>query len=168
MSFFRWGRINNDRRILTAIGKAKLASATSENQLEITHVAVGDGNGSYPVLTENMVALANEVWRGTASTPIHDTQAPNTLMFESAIPPDVGGFTIREIAVFDRSGAMIAIGHVDPAQQKPLPKQSTGIHMTVRIMIALANAAETNLFFVAWLTYDGLRLNFSAMPFKVR
>jgi phage-related tail fiber protein len=28
--------------ILTAIGKAKLASATSENQLEITHVAVGD------------------------------------------------------------------------------------------------------------------------------
>ncbi|RKN78293.1 phage tail protein [Paenibacillus ginsengarvi] len=131
--------------ILTVIGKAKLANATSENQLEITHVAVGDGNGSYPVLTENMVALANEVWRGTASTPIHDTQAPNTLMFESAIPPDVGGFTIREIAIFDRSGAMIAIGHVDPAQQKPLPTQSTGINMTVRIVIALANAAETNL-----------------------
>ncbi|MFC3772946.1 phage tail protein [Paenibacillus sp. GCM10012303] len=131
--------------ILTAIGKAKLARATSENQLEITHVAVGDGNGSYPVLTENLVVLANEVWRGTASTPIRDTPAPNTLMFESAIPPDVGGFTIREIAVFDRSGVMIAIGHVDPAQQKPLPTQSTGIPMTVRILILLANAAETNL-----------------------
>ncbi|WP_409342634.1 phage tail protein [Paenibacillus sp. MBLB4367] len=130
--------------ILTVIGKAKLASATPENQLEIAHVAVGDGNGSYPVLTENMATLANEVWRGTASTPIRE-QAPNTLMFESAIPPDVGGFTIREIAIYDRSGAMIAIGHVDPAQQKPLPTQSTGINMTVRILIELANAAETNL-----------------------
>ncbi|TMV43065.1 hypothetical protein FE783_36365 [Paenibacillus mesophilus] len=131
--------------ILTAVGKAKLASATPENQLEITHVAVGDGNGSYPVLTENMIALAHEVWRGHASNPIRDTQATNTLMFESALPVDVGGFTIREIAIFDSTGAMIAIGHVDPAQQKRLLTQSTGINMTVRIIIALANAAETNL-----------------------
>jgi len=33
--------------ILTEIGKLNLASAISENQLEIVHVAVGDGNGSY-------------------------------------------------------------------------------------------------------------------------
>ncbi|RAV14161.1 hypothetical protein [Paenibacillus contaminans] len=39
---------------VTEIEKAKLASATSENQLELenTHVAVGEGNGSYPFLTE--------------------------------------------------------------------------------------------------------------------
>lgn len=131
--------------ILTAVGKAKIASATPENQLEISHVAVGDGNGSYPVLTENMVALANEVWRGNASNPIRDVSATNTLMFESAIPPDVGGFTIREIAIFDSTGAMIAIGHVDPAQIKPLATTTTAVNMTVRMIIALANAEETNL-----------------------
>lgn len=131
--------------ILTAIGKAKIASATPEDQLQITHVAVGDGNGSYPVLTEDMIALTNEVWRGDSSNPIRDAAATNTLMFESAIPPDVGGFTIREIAIFDVDGDMIAIGHVNPAQIKPLPTSETAVNMTVRMIIALANAEQTNL-----------------------
>src|SRR5690554_3330898 len=94
--------------ILTNIGLAKLASATPEDQLEIKSVAVGDSDA--PIDPTN-TALNNEVWRGDSSLPIRDPMDAKVLIFEGVIPASVGGFTIREVGLFDVDDDLIAIGH---------------------------------------------------------
>lgn len=133
-----------DPLILTNVGLAKLASATPEDQLKISSIAVGDGNGNYPPLNPSMTALVNEVWRGTSSEPIRDAGAENVLIFETVIPASVGGFFIREVGLFDDTDAMIAIGQVTLVE-KPASGSGSPLTMTVRVRLALANAAQTNL-----------------------
>lgn len=132
--------------IITTLGLAKLASATPLNQLNISALAVGDGNGGYPTLDPSMTALTNEVWRGTPSPPIRDPNSPNVLIFEVVIPPSVGGFTVREQAIFDDAGDMIAIGQTSVVE-KPLPNAATGVMLTVRLHVQLDNAEQVDLFF---------------------
>lgn len=130
--------------ILTTIGLAKLASATPEDQLHIADVAVGDGNGGYPPLDPSMTALVHEVWRGTASAPIRDPDNDAVLIFETIIPPEDGGFFIREVGLFDADGDLIAIGQTGLVE-KPGGGSGTPMTMTVRVRLALANASQTNL-----------------------
>lgn len=130
--------------ILTNAGLAKLASASPENQLKVSSVAVGDGNGGYPPLNPSMTDLANEVWRGVASEPIRDAGNDTVLIFETVIPSSDGGFFIREIGLFDSDGDLIAIGQTGVVE-KPAGGSGTPITMTVRIRLALSNAAQTNL-----------------------
>lgn len=127
--------------ILTNIGLAKLASATPLNQLEVSHVAVGD---SADPIDPTMTALNNEVWRGDASAAIRDPSDAKVLIFESVIPSTDGGFTIREVGLFDVDGDLIAIGHTDTID-KPDPIGGTPVTMTLRVRLTLANADQTNL-----------------------
>lgn len=132
--------------ILTDLGKTKLASATPLDQLNITEIAVGDGNGGYPPLLPAMTALTNEVWRGNTSAPIRDPDNANILIFEGFIPGGIGGFDIREMAIFDVAGDMIAIGHTTLVE-KPAPGQDTGISLAVRLHVALESASQVDLIY---------------------
>lgn len=132
--------------ILTSIGLSKLAAATPQNQLNITHIAVGDGNGGFPTLSPNATALTNEVWRGDASNPIKDGSNSNYVYFETNIPPEVGPFDVREIACFDIDGDMIAIGHTSLIQ-KPNPTDDASFALAVKIFIALENASDFDLIY---------------------
>lgn len=127
--------------ILTNIGLAKLASATPLDQLEVSHVAVGD---SADPIDPTMTALNNEVWRGDASAAIRDPSDAKVLIFEGVIPSTDGGFTIREVGLFDVDGDLIAIGHTDTID-KPDPIGGTPVTMTLRVRLTLANADQTNL-----------------------
>lgn len=127
--------------ILTNIGLAKLASATPENQLEIKSVAVGDSDA--PIDPTN-TSLNNEVWRGDSSLPIRDPMDAKVLIFEGVIPASVGGFTIREVGLFDVDGDLIAIGHTSEID-KPAPSAGTPITLTARVRLTLQNAAQTDL-----------------------
>lgn len=130
--------------ILTDIGRVKLASATPEDQILITHMAVGDGNGDYPDLTGNMTALTNEVYRSSVSAPIRDENNPAVLIFEMTIPAGQGGFFIREAAVFDVNGDMIAIGHTG-VTEKPAPDATTALTLTIRLYIAFESTQQITL-----------------------
>ena len=130
--------------ILTDIGSRKIASATPEQQLSVTHVAVGDGGGGYPSLTPSMTTLTNEVWRGSASSPIRRDDDPAQLIFEVIIPASAGGFTIREIAIFDSDGDMIAIGQTN-AIEKPDGTTVVGFTLTARLFIKLASAEQVSV-----------------------
>lgn len=129
--------------VLTNVGRTKLASATPENQLLITHVAVGDGGGSTPVISPSMTTLVNEKARVGASQPIRTSQG-NVIIFEGFIPADVGGFTIREAAIFDNTGAMIAIGTTSVIE-KQLPETGNAISVNMRIQVMLDNASQIDL-----------------------
>lgn len=132
--------------ILTTIGLSKLAAATPQNQLNITHIAVGDGNGGFPTLSPNSTALTNEVWRGDASNPIKDGSNSTYVYFETNIPPESGPFDVREIACFDIEGNMIAIGHTSLIQ-KPNPVDDASFAVAVKIFIALENASDFDLIY---------------------
>lgn len=132
--------------ILTTIGLSKLASATPLDQLTITNIAVGDGGGGYPTLLPSMTSLVNEVWRGTPSPPIRDVNNNSIIIFEVVIPPTQGGFTVREIGIFDSFGDMIAIGQTSVVE-KPLPSALNSVELKARLYVQLSNATQVDLFF---------------------
>lgn len=128
--------------ILTNAGLSKLSSATPLDQVNITDFAVGDGNQT--VLDPASTALANEVWRGQASTPIRDPDDASILIFETVIEPSVGGFTIREMGLFDDAGDLIAIGSTTEIE-KPVATSEQAISLTVRMHIKLSNTDQAEL-----------------------
>lgn len=108
---------------LTIKGQQKKAVAEANNTgLNITTFQVGDGNGAYYEPTENQTALKNTKYTGTftagtQSQIIINPSATNEVLYKCFIPADVGGFTIRELGLFDNDGDLILICKL-PAQDK--------------------------------------------------
>jgi phage-related tail fiber protein len=104
--------------VVTDIGLAKIAAATANNPLKITHFAVGDGGGSAITPTPDMTNLVNEEYRDY----VNDVYASdNNTVVECvfrANAPVVGSFYIRELGIFDVDGDMIAIAQT-PEQYRP-------------------------------------------------
>ena len=108
---------------LTIKGQQKKAVAEANNTgLNITTFQVGDGNGAYYEPTENQTALKNTKYTGTftagtQSQILVNSSATNEVLYKCFIPADVGGFTIRELGLFDNDGDLILICKL-PAQDK--------------------------------------------------
>ena len=108
---------------LTIKGQQKKAVAEANNiGLNITTFQVGDGNGAYYEPTESQTALKNTKYTGsftagTQSQIIVNSSAINEVLYKCFIPADVGGFTIRELGLFDNDGDLILICKL-PAQDK--------------------------------------------------
>ena len=96
--------------IVTDIGTRKMLERIQQKEkLQISQFAAGDGGGQYYEPTTDMTALQNEVWRGDIHSCKISEESENILIVDSVIPADSGGFTIREMAIFDNEGDMIAI-----------------------------------------------------------
>ena len=94
--------------ILTQKGLSKqLECIENLTEFDISYIAVGDGDGSLYTPEETQTALKNEKWRGEILT--HGI-ADNKLFATTSVPIDVGGFTIREIGLFDSSNNLLCIG----------------------------------------------------------
>lgn len=131
--------------LLTAIGQAKLANAIAlGNTIELTHLAVGDGGGSLPTPDSNRTALVNEVRRAPINLADIDPDNPNWIVVEQVLPPDVGGWTIREIGVFDAAGDLIAYGNY-PETFKPTLDQGSGRTQTIRMVLQVSHTAAVTL-----------------------
>ena len=125
--------------ILTEIGKAKLANATALGQtLQLTQIAVGDGNGSAVTPVESMTTLVNQVWVGNISDLRVDADQSNWIIAESYIASDIGGFTVREVGLFDDAGDLIAVGNY-PDSYKPVFTSGAAKDMLLRIIIEVSN-----------------------------
>lgn len=131
--------------ILTAVGKAKIANAyTLGTTVNLTHLAVGDGNGSYYNPTESQTALRNELWRGVINSITVDGQNPNWIVIEAIIPTSDGGFMIREVGVFDDAGDLVAIGKY-PETYKPVPTEGSAKDLYIRMILEVSNASSVTL-----------------------
>ena len=131
--------------ILTAIGKAKIAnSAALGEKVELTHLALGDGDGSYYNPTEDQTALKNEVWRGAIGTVDVDTENPNWITIQTVVPSQHGGFMIREAGVFDDDGDLIAVGKY-PETYKPVAADGSIKDLIVRMILEVSNTASVVL-----------------------
>jgi phage-related tail fiber protein len=132
--------------ILTATGRNKLAAATATaTPLALTQMAVGDGdNGAYYSPTEAQTALKHEVWRGAINHLAVDANNPNWIVAELVIPDDVGGFYIREVGLFDSTGAMIAVGKF-PESYKPTLAAGSNKQLYVRMILEVSNTSAVTL-----------------------
>ncbi len=70
----------------------------------ITHMAVGDGGGVLPVPSPDQTALINEQYRAPLNRLVIADRAANVIRAEMIMPPQAGGFWIREAALFDETG----------------------------------------------------------------
>lgn len=131
--------------ILTNIGKAKIATAAAlGTDINIAKFAVGDGNGAYYNPTENQISLKHEVWRGNATSVNVDPENPNWIVCQSVITTTEGGFMIREAAIFDIEGDMIAVGKY-PETYKPLLAEGSAKDLNVKMIIEVSNASTVTL-----------------------
>ncbi|EEX1842152.1 phage tail protein [Escherichia coli] len=121
--------------LLTDIGAAKLASAAALGvPLKITHMAVGDGGGVLPTPDAKQTALVNEKRRAALNMLYTDPQNSSQIIAEQVIPENEGGWWIREVGLFDESGALIAVGNC-PESYKPQLAEGSGRTQTVRMVL---------------------------------
>ncbi|EIZ2566083.1 phage tail protein [Salmonella enterica] len=130
--------------VLTNVGAAKLANATALGaQVEITQMAVGDGNGALPTPNPAQTALVHELRRAPLNSLSIDPNNTNQIIAEQVIPEDVGGWWIREIGLFDKYGDMIAVANCAETYKPQLQEGSGRVQVVRMILIVSSTAAVT-------------------------
>ena len=128
--------------ILTDAGRALEAAALAgEAQYKLETCVLGDGTAPPD---SKRTTIQNEVWRGSINTIASDFENPNWLVIETRIPPEDGGFTIREFGIYTDGGILFAIGSY-PESYKPVINEGTGIDLIVRLICEVSNAASVTL-----------------------
>ncbi|ECK2534989.1 phage tail protein [Salmonella enterica] len=131
--------------LLTEIGAAKLASAAALGvPLKITHMAVGDGGGVLPTPSAQQTALVAEKRRAALNMLYIDPQNSSQIIAEQVIPETEGGWWIREVGLFDETGALIAVGNC-PESYKPQLKEGSGRTQTVRMVLITSSTDNITL-----------------------
>ena len=131
--------------LLTDIGAAKLASAAALGvPLKITHMAVGDGGGTLPTPDAKQTVLVNEKRRAALNMLYIDPQNSSQIIAEQVIPENEGGWWIREVGLFDESGALIAVGNC-PESYKPQLAEGSGRTQTVRMVLITSSTDNITL-----------------------
>ncbi|MBU8927330.1 phage tail protein [Enterobacter hormaechei] len=131
--------------MLTEIGAAKLASAAALGvPLKITKMAVGDGGGVLPTPNAKQTALVNEKRRADLNMLYIDPQNSSQIIAEQVIPETEGGWWIREVGLFDDTGALIAIGNC-PESYKPQLAEGSGRTQTVRMVLITSSTENITL-----------------------
>ncbi len=131
--------------ILTAAGVEKLAAAAlSGESVGFAVMAVGDGGGTLPTPSDEQTGLINEIYRSRLNRVVIADQANNVIRAELLIPPQVGGFWLREAALYDDEGACLAVANM-PESYKPLLAEGAGRFQAVNLWIAVSNTASVEL-----------------------
>ncbi|ENH0840042.1 phage tail protein [Escherichia coli] len=131
--------------LLTNVGAAKLANATAlGEQVEITQMAVGDGNGALPTPNPAQTALVHELRRAPLNTLTIDPVNTNQIIAEQVIQEDVGGWWIREIGLYDSDGDMIAVANCAETY-KPLLQEGSGRMQVIRVILIVSSTQAVTL-----------------------
>ncbi|EFC5271179.1 phage tail protein [Escherichia coli] len=134
------------KTVITDTGAKKLAQAAAPDgkPVRLTHMAVGDGGGTLPTPDSKQIRLVHEVWRHTVNRVILDATHQNRIIAELVIPPETGGFWIREIGVFDEHGDLIAVGNTAESY-KPTVAEGSGRAQTFRTILTVSSTATVAL-----------------------
>lgn len=130
--------------LVTNVGTYLITNATMNGEkVRISQFAVGDGGGDYYQPTELMTELKNEVWRGAVGSAKINEVSPNMIDVVTVVPSNVGGFTIREMAVFDEENNMIAICNTAAAEKVVISSgEVSEMKLTMHITVSNTAAIE--------------------------
>ncbi|MGG7634180.1 phage tail protein [Pseudomonas sp. ES1] len=135
---------------LTNVGVAQQANSTALGlPWNITHMLIGDAGGEpsqTPDPTPNpaQAALIRPVYRAPLNALYPSPSDPAVMVAELVIPPEIGGWWIRELGLEDAGGNFIAVAKPPPSY-KPLLVQGSGRTQTIRMHVVFGNVANISL-----------------------
>lgn len=139
--------MSNYYTILTRVGAALHANAqVNQTTVPWTHMRLGDGNGAPVTPTENQTSLVHQVH----VLPITDIAVhpdnPNWVIAEAVVPSDVGGWTVRETAIYGGAdgNTCIAVGNY-PETYKPVLAEGAGREIVMRMVVQISSVATVKL-----------------------
>jgi len=133
------------KSVVTTLGQARIAAAIAAGtDINITQLAVGDGNGkpTTPVASQNK--LVKEVYRTPLNSLKLDPSHGNWVIAEAVLSASVGGFWMREMGLFSSDGALIAVCNMADTY-KPTLAEGSGRTQTLRMVIAVSNTEAISL-----------------------
>ena len=107
-------------------------------------MAVGDGGGTVPEPDALSTGLVNEVYRASLNRVVIADQAANVIRTEMIMLPQVGGFWLREAALYDGSGQCLAVASLPPSY-KPMLAEGSGRLQAVNIWLAVSSTVSVEL-----------------------
>ncbi|EFE7778442.1 phage tail protein, partial [Escherichia coli] len=113
-------------------------------KVNITTMAVGDGGGKLPVPDAGQTGLIHEVWRHALNKISQDKRNSNYIIAELVIPPEVGGFWMRELGLYDDAGTLIAVANMAESY-KPALAEGSGRSQTCRMVIIVSSVTSVAL-----------------------
>jgi phage-related tail fiber protein len=126
------------KALLTTAGAAKIAAATAGGtQVKITQMAVGDGGGKLKTPDAKQTKLINEVYRANLNRLSIDAKNSNYLVAELVIQPEIGGFWMREMGLYDADGVLIAVSNMAESY-KPELAEGSGRLQTLRMVLIVS------------------------------
>lgn len=129
----------------TNTGAAKLAYGLANNlPVQISHMAIGDGNGALVNPTAAATGLVREVHRAQLNQLYQHPENPKWMVAELVIPAEVGGWTIRELGLYDAAGDLIFVGN-HAEQYKPVQSQGSDETKTIRMVVLVSDVAAVTL-----------------------
>ncbi|HBE7296910.1 TPA: phage tail protein [Escherichia coli] len=134
------------KTVITRAGAEKLAAATLPNGKKVNFavMAVGDGGGKLPEPDASQTKLVNEVWRHVLNKISQDKKHKNYVVAELVIPPETGGFWLREMGLYDDTGTLIAVGNMAESY-KPELAEGSGRAQTLRMVIMVSDIDTVEL-----------------------
>lgn len=133
------------KTIHTNYGLAALAQAEATGTpINLTHMAVGDGNGNPVTPSQNQTALVRERYRATINRVYQSATDPLRFTAELIVPASEGGFTLREVGVFDANGSLFVAGNL-PDTYKPTSTDGAFADTVVRVDFMVSNANTITL-----------------------
>ena len=131
--------------MLTTQGAAKKTNCDALGiPWEPRYMLIGDANGTDPVPSASQTKLVNQVYRAQLNQLRVSPTDSNVLIAELVLPPDVGGWWIRELALEDKDGVFCAVANAAPSY-KPLLAQGSGRNQVVRMHIITSGTSNIQL-----------------------
>ncbi|WP_240049839.1 phage tail protein [Pseudomonas koreensis] len=131
--------------MLTTQGAAKKTNCDALGiPWEPRYMLIGDANGTDPVPSQSQTKLINQVYRAQLNQLRVSPTDENVLIAELVLPPDVGGWWIRELALEDKDGVFSAVANAAPSY-KPLLGQGSGRNQVVRMHVITSGTSNIQL-----------------------
>jgi phage-related tail fiber protein len=113
--------------------------------IKLSQISVGDGNGAVYNPGANATALKREVWRGPLNALFQDEKNPSWLLAEVTIPPEVGGWYVREAGLWTDTGILYAIVKYPESFKPVLATSGSGKEFYIRAIFETSNASSVTL-----------------------
>lgn len=131
--------------VLTVIGAAQIANSQITGVAPVwTAMGVGDGGGHVVTPSAERTALVREVYRGQINTLYRAGDDETQIVAELVIQPQTGGWTLREVGIYDADGNLVVYGSL-PEMVKPVLAEGSGVTTVIRARVAVGSNGNVTL-----------------------
>lgn len=113
--------------------------------IKLSQISVGDGGGTVYNPAATATALKREVWRGPLNALFQDEKNPSWLLAEVTIPPEEGGWYVREAGLWTDTGILYAIVKYPESFKPVLATSGSGKEFYIRSIFETSNASNVTL-----------------------